>query len=228
MSLLTMIADNFELEPPPPLTTTTSEEEHHHNRPVKEDPDRSLDYDLSSCHDDGKGLSQPLLLEGETMEATANDAVGGGSNRDDVKLLLSFLLMLVIGTLNKIFQKLQAIVSKCCITSYHLNNHNTNFNYYTTIHTSILYQPTAHVQLPQFTQPPPKLHLRPPLLPLHPPRITLRSIPQLHPTPNIHHEQTTLCTIGILGLHHVSIIDICRGLFTRITLDFITTGSYTD
>lgn len=101
MSLLALLADNFELEPPP-----SSQEEHSH--PIQEEVDSSLECDLASLND--TGLSQPLLLDGE-MTKSANDAGRGRESRssNDVKLLLSFLLMVVIGTLNKIFQKLQAI-----------------------------------------------------------------------------------------------------------------------
>jgi hypothetical protein len=107
MSLLAMIADNFELEPPP------HDDDDHYFRPVEEDSNnnRSLDRDLlcdllSNDDGDDKGLSQPLILDGE--DRIVNDAA---ENNDDTKLMLSFVLMLVIGTLNKIFQKLQAIVS---------------------------------------------------------------------------------------------------------------------
>ena len=106
MSLLALLADNFELEPPP-----SSQEEHSH--PIQEEVDSSLECDLASLND--TGLSRPLLLDGE-MTKSANDADKDreSSSSNDVKLLLSFLLMVVIGTLNKIFQKLQAIVSVVC------------------------------------------------------------------------------------------------------------------
>ena len=101
-----MIADNFELEPP------------EHCRPVEEEEiaSSSLNYDfiLNDEGNNSKGLSQPLLLseedEDEHAAATDNDN-SGDVGKDDAKLLLSFFLMLIVGTLNKIFQKLQAIVS---------------------------------------------------------------------------------------------------------------------
>lgn len=101
-----MIADNFELEPP------------EHCRPVEEEEiaSSSLNYDfiLNDEGNNSKGLSQPLLLseedEDEHAAVTDNDN-SGGVGKDDAKLLLSFFLMLIVGTLNKILQKLQAIVS---------------------------------------------------------------------------------------------------------------------
>ena len=108
MSLLAMIADNFELEPPP-----RHPDDLEYFRPVDEEPNsKSLDKDLISTNDyDDKGLSQPLLLDQGESDRDMNGK-SPGKNKDDTKLLLSFILMLVIGTLNKIFQKLQAIVSK--------------------------------------------------------------------------------------------------------------------
>ena len=108
-----MIADNFELETP----------EHRRHRSLEEDEmmqSSSLNYDFIS-NDEGnnsKSLSQPLLLSKEDDDEHAVDPAANNNNTDGVskdhdnaKLLLSFFLMLIVGTFNKIFQKLQAIVS---------------------------------------------------------------------------------------------------------------------
>ena len=102
-----MIADNFELEPP-----------HHddqHVRPIQEVPSTSLDNDFTSANDelDGKGLAEPLLLDREEEHVISDRTA---RSKDDAKLLFSFFLMLIVGTLNKIFQKLQAIVSIYLLT----------------------------------------------------------------------------------------------------------------
>lgn len=100
MSLLALLADNFELEP------------HHDDEHQSIDAmNNSLDNDLiSNDATDGdigdSGLDEPLLLDREEVIEKKE-----GNRNDDGKLMLSFFLMLVVGTLNKIFQKLQAIVS---------------------------------------------------------------------------------------------------------------------
>ena len=100
MSLLALLADNFELEP--------HHDDEHMNRSVTA-MNISIDNDLAAnidIGDKGDRLDEPLLLDGaEAVEK--KDA----KNTDDEKLLLSFFLMVAVGTLNKIFQKLQAIVS---------------------------------------------------------------------------------------------------------------------
>jgi hypothetical protein len=97
MSLLAMIADNFELEPP--------DHDEVHFCPVDEEPNNFTLDDPVSNNDNGKSLSEPLLLspqEGKPISAKREKS-------NETKLLLSFLLMLIFGTGNKIFQKLQAI-----------------------------------------------------------------------------------------------------------------------
>jgi len=106
-----MIADNFELETP----------EHRRHRSLEEDEmmqSSLLNYDFIS-NDEGnnsKSLSQPLLLSKEDDDEHAvdpavnnNNTDGVSKDHDNAKLLLSFFLMLIVGTFNKIFQKLQAI-----------------------------------------------------------------------------------------------------------------------
>eukprot|EP00956_Cyclotella_meneghiniana_P014900 scaffold22580_cov61-Cyclotella_meneghiniana.AAC.1 len=123
MSLLAMIADNFELEPP----------EHCRHRSLEEDEmmqSSSLDYDftLNDESNNCKSLSQPLLLSKEDDDEHAVDPAANNNNTDGVrkdhdnaKLLLSFFLMLIVGTFNKIFQKLQAIVSYTTLAGSYLH-----------------------------------------------------------------------------------------------------------
>ena len=218
-----MIADNFDLESP------------EHCRPVEEEQiaSSSLNYDfiLNDEGNNSKGLSQPLLLseedEDEHAAATDNDN-SGGVGKDDAKLLLSFFLMLIVGTLNKIFQKLQAIVSTTF--THHALHFTVSMNKLTnqfSIHTASITSITANVQLSQQSQSPPKLHLCPPLLPLHPSRINIRFIQKCHPSRSILHEQTTLRCNGTIGLYDLSTNDICRSLFTRIVVDTTTAGGDT-
>lgn len=123
MSLLALLADNFELEP---------HRDDEHLRPVTGQLNSSLDNDLASSSsdcdrfDESKELAEPLLLE--ENEHIARE------EKDDTKLLLSFFLMLFVGTLNKIFQKLQAIVSTLlcvlCSIEPNLQMNMTNQNRY--------------------------------------------------------------------------------------------------
>ncbi|KAL3795523.1 hypothetical protein HJC23_009236 [Cyclotella cryptica] len=112
MSLLAMIADNFELEPP-----EGDGDDSYYLRPVDNTP-TSLSLLGDPFNDDDAGKAQPLLLYHDLQEDNIPRATSDGvssntnasrSSKNETKLLLSFFLMLIIGTLNKIFQKLQAI-----------------------------------------------------------------------------------------------------------------------
>lgn len=110
--LLAMIADNLELEPPQhdEVTSINDFEGHSyiHNR-------RSAWREEI----DSSELARPLLVSLQDGEVKVDskdglDAIGSNSDferskHQETKLLITFILMVVIGTANKIFQKLQAI-----------------------------------------------------------------------------------------------------------------------
>jgi len=127
MSLLALIADKFELEQP----TTNSSEQHHvtSNRSVDETDNDAIKALLDNDHDT---TTTPHSIEkrhmsisqdkdifydatNDTQSTTSDDdcsrtnAQNSTSSQEDTKLLITFLLMVIVGTANKIFQKLQAI-----------------------------------------------------------------------------------------------------------------------
>ncbi|KAL7517941.1 hypothetical protein ACHAWX_002814 [Stephanocyclus meneghinianus] len=112
MSLLAMIADNFELEPP-----GDDNDDSYYIRPF-DNGSSNLTLLGDPLNDDDAGKSQPLLLSHDLHDDNVPRDISDGvssnadvsrSDKNETKLLLSFLLMLIFGTLNKIFQKLQAI-----------------------------------------------------------------------------------------------------------------------
>ena len=126
MSLLTLIADKFELEQP----TTNSSEQHVTNRSVDETDNDAIKALLDNDHDTTTtpnhsiekrhmSISQDKDIfydaTNDTQSTTTDDdsritnAQNSTSSHEDTKLLITFLLMVIVGTANKIFQKLQAI-----------------------------------------------------------------------------------------------------------------------
>ena len=126
MSLLTLIADKFELEPP----TSKSSEQHVTNRSVDETDNDAIKALLDNDHDtttpnhniEKRHMSisqdEDIFYDATNdTQSTASDddsnsrinAQNSASSQEDTKLLITFLLMVIIGTANKIFQKLQAI-----------------------------------------------------------------------------------------------------------------------
>ena len=128
MSLLTLIADKFELEPP---TTNSSDSEHHvTNRSVDETDNDAIKALLDNDHDNTTRPNHSIekrhmsisqddkdIFYDATNDTTASDddsrTINGtnsnSTSQEDTKLLITFLLMVIVGTANKIFQKLQAI-----------------------------------------------------------------------------------------------------------------------
>ncbi len=107
--LLAMIADNFELERPhhDEVTSIDDFEGHSHllNRTIArktEIDDSEHSSTLSVPPRDGVENEDRIDAIGSTSELRQN-------KNQETKLLITFLLMVVIGTANKIFQKLQAI-----------------------------------------------------------------------------------------------------------------------
>ena len=129
MSLLALIADKFELEPP---TTNSSENRvtSYTNRSVDETDNDAIKALLDNDHDtttpnnsiekrhmsisqDDKDIFYDAT--NDTQSTTTDDdcsrinAQNSTSSQEDTKLLITFILMVIVGTANKIFQKLQAI-----------------------------------------------------------------------------------------------------------------------
>ena len=122
------MADKFELEQP----TTNSSEQHHvtSNRSVDETDNDAIKALLDNDHDTTT-TPNPSSIEkrhmsisddkdifydatNDTQSTTDDDsritnAQNSTSSQEDTKLLITFLLMVIVGTANKIFQKLQAI-----------------------------------------------------------------------------------------------------------------------
>ena len=129
MSLLALMADKFELEQP----TTNSSEQHHvtsyTNRSVDETDNDAIKALLDNDHDTTTtpnhsiekrhmSISQDEDIfydaTNDTQSTTDDDSRIDAQNntsqqQEDTKLLITFLLMVIVGTANKIFQKLQAI-----------------------------------------------------------------------------------------------------------------------
>ena len=127
MSLLALIADKFELEQP------TTDSEHHvtsyTNRSVDETDNAAIKALLDNDHAPTTpnhsiekrhmSISQDIFYDAtnDTQSTTSDDddysritnAQNSTSSQEDTKLLITFLLMVIVGTANKIFQKLQAI-----------------------------------------------------------------------------------------------------------------------
>jgi len=128
MSLLALMADKFELEQP----TTNSSEHVTYNHSVDETDNDAIKALLDNDHDTtttpnhiiGKrhmSISQDdkdifYDATNDTQSTTSDDDCSrinaqnnSTSSQEDTKLLITFLLMVIVGTANKIFQKLQAI-----------------------------------------------------------------------------------------------------------------------
>jgi len=128
MSLLALIADKFELEQP------TTDSEHrvtsYTNRPVDETDNDVIKALLDNDHDTTTpnhsiekrhmSISQDKDIfydaTNDTQSTTSDDDCSRinaqnstSQQQEDTKLLITFLLMVIVGTANKIFQKLQAI-----------------------------------------------------------------------------------------------------------------------
>lgn len=128
MSLLALMADKFELEPAPADLDGGDCSRYHRARSIDADDEVSLLHDnktsptndssrgnvVEKSHEDNK-LDD---FEDNNISSSADDVdaqndtitVNDNSNsQEETKLLITFLLMVIVGTANKIFQKLQAI-----------------------------------------------------------------------------------------------------------------------
>ena len=88
-SLLALMADKFELEEPAPPA----------------DFRRSVDDDDECQENDTNNLLHVNNKTSRHMSISQDDT----SSQEETKLLITFLLMVIVGTANKVFQKLQAI-----------------------------------------------------------------------------------------------------------------------
>lgn len=130
MSLLALMADKFEMEPAPPAASSANEHESAPRRPVDEDENNDdLDsirrhaYDLLHGEAISRHIEKHLSMaqddkdEDDEFEENCNSNEDDGepsfgndmSSKEETKLLITFLLMVIVGTANKVFQKLQAI-----------------------------------------------------------------------------------------------------------------------
>ena len=128
MSLLALMADKFELEQP----TTNSSEHVTYNHSVDETDNDAIKALLDNDHDTtitpnhtiekrhmSISLDKDIFYDAtnDTQSTTTSDddcsrinaQNNSTSSQEDTKLLITFLLMVIVGTANKIFQKLQAI-----------------------------------------------------------------------------------------------------------------------
>ncbi len=109
MSLLALMAEKFEVEVEHPDVDAAGASEHAAaNRRLAADenefhtsPSRHTDV---ITHKDTSTSSSDISHDGS---APATDAIP--REQEETKLLITFLLMVIVGTANKIFQKLQAI-----------------------------------------------------------------------------------------------------------------------
>lgn len=131
MSLLALMAEKFEVEPPPPDINNDDANNNLHRvtyarergRSVDENDDNIISFaDLLHSDNNDNNTNTSLKKHLSISEAssvpqpdrtlddgTQNRNNNSNSSSDDKKLLITFLLMVIIGTINKIFQKLQAI-----------------------------------------------------------------------------------------------------------------------
>ena len=106
MTLLALMADKFELEPiveehPSPGAASASSSDvvaFHTDRRVHKAP---ADGDASIL------INTPV--DKEESEGDTDTSSNNSRQKQETKLLVTFLLMVIVGTANKIFQKLQAI-----------------------------------------------------------------------------------------------------------------------
>eukprot|EP00984_Skeletonema_dohrnii_P017736 scaffold8141_cov139-Skeletonema_dohrnii-CCMP3373.AAC.13 len=201
MSLLAMIADNFELEQPPADDEVDDHECLLMDMNSTDDADATFATakEATSNSDDGSNgyveYHDVLKQRRNDSEGTAEteqsfDSTGSNNphyavvNTDDtitsssrpsqeMKLLLTFLLMVVVGTGMKIFQKLQAIpyVTFAIYTPMHQFVLFANLVKLTFHLSSILRALSLHqnVQLSKLTQPNPKLYICSIMLHVHHP-----------------------------------------------------------
>ena len=131
MSLLALMADKFELEPAPSASAASANES---VRPLDEHENNINDLDSirRHAHDDllhGDAISRHIEKhlsmsmsqdvdgkeDGDEFEENCNDNStdededADRSSQEETKLLITFVLMVIVGTANKVFQKLQAI-----------------------------------------------------------------------------------------------------------------------
>ena len=132
MSLLALMADKFELEPAPSASAASANES---VRPLDEhENNNDLDSIRRHAHDDllhGDAISRHIEKhlsmsmsqdvdgkeDGDEFEENCNDSStdeeedinADRSSQEETKLLITFVLMVIVGTANKVFQKLQAI-----------------------------------------------------------------------------------------------------------------------
>lgn len=133
MSLLALMAEKFELEQPDadnhgrsrpvdddadvafPLLYNDDGGSPHRNRNGKHIHKAATDSAMSISHDDKEEEFEHLTSSPTSTTATGGtgateaDTAASMSNQQETKLLITFVLMVIVGTANKIFQKLQAI-----------------------------------------------------------------------------------------------------------------------
>ena len=92
-SLLALMADKFELEEPDDDDSRSPEFR------------RSVDDDDECQENDTNNLLHDVNKTSRHMSISQDDT----NSQEETKLLITFLLMVIVGTANKVFQKLQAI-----------------------------------------------------------------------------------------------------------------------
>lgn len=182
-------------------------------------------------------------MKSESADDDINDGTGSPTSeqqqqhqqhKDDTKLLISFLLMVIVGTGSKVYQKLGAIpmynypnslnllqklscvsvvISSTCSHCHRMQFSHHFFHSLFSLCLSLLTQ----IIIAQ-------LHLCSIVLCLHSTRGCLWSTTQRYSTPCLLHEQTTFCYYGILRLRHGHIANLRGSIFARIITDIITTG----
>ena len=102
MTLLALMADKFELEP--------IVEEVHPDAAAADHAERRVHHQVAdgdSSHDSSILINTPV--DKEESEDDTDTSSNNSRQKQETKLLVTFLLMVIVGTANKIFQKLQAI-----------------------------------------------------------------------------------------------------------------------
>ena len=117
MSLLALMADKFELEEHPDVGGRSIVVEHDGGIGTSLLGDDSPNGKYAVHHKAGEGARSGPDFKTDAMSISSDDKEdtdGAGvdpdsSSKEETKLLITFLLMVVVGTANKVFQKLQAI-----------------------------------------------------------------------------------------------------------------------
>ena len=117
MSLLALMADKFELEEHPDVGGRSIVVEHDGGIGTSLLGDDSPNGKYAVHHKAGEAARSEPDFKSDRMSISHDDkddtdgvgAAADESGKEETKLLITFLLMVVVGTANKVFQKLQAI-----------------------------------------------------------------------------------------------------------------------